>query len=74
KYTLDDGIAAAKAVYGNQYNAVFTLKALSYFDNEELKHISENIKTELIRFVGGSKGLKVMEASGEIGDAEPLSS
>lgn len=32
-WTLADGLAAARAIYGNQYDPIVTLQALSYFDD-----------------------------------------
>lgn len=65
--TLDDGLAAASAIYGKQYNSIFTTKALSYFDNEELKGLSENVKQDLLKIVKNASGEKIISARNEIG-------
>ena len=68
-YDLDDGLAAAKAIYGKQYNPIFTFKALSYFENEELTNLDRKIKDELIQWVNSSKGEKNIRAFKKIGDS-----
>jgi hypothetical protein len=45
--TLEHGIAAASAIYGQQYNAFLTLKALSYFKDGNVSSLPEKIKHEL---------------------------
>ncbi|MEM1408253.1 MAG: nucleotidyl transferase AbiEii/AbiGii toxin family protein [Bacteroidota bacterium] len=66
-YTLSDGLSAAKAIYGNQYNEIFTLKALSYFENEELRELGQDIKDELIEHVDSVGKIKKINAKNEIG-------
>ena len=65
--TLDDGLAAASTIYGKQYSPIFTLKALSYFDNEELKELSEEVKKDLLKMVKETSGKKVLFAGNQIG-------
>ncbi|MEM7108408.1 MAG: nucleotidyl transferase AbiEii/AbiGii toxin family protein [Bacteroidota bacterium] len=66
-YTLSDGLSAAKAIYGNQYNEIFTLKALSYFENDELGKLSQNIKDALLEHVESVGEIKNMDVKNGIG-------
>ena len=47
---LAEGIAAAKAIYGNQYNPLQTLQALCYFDDLP-EPLSEAVRAELAAVV-----------------------
>ena len=47
--SLTKGLAAAGLVYGNQFNAILTLKALAYFAEPELAGLPEDVKTTLTR-------------------------
>lgn len=44
---LPTALAAGKAIYGTQFNPEITLKALSYFDDGNLRQLSEAVKTRL---------------------------
>jgi hypothetical protein len=48
--TLAEGIAAAKAIYGRQYNPVLTLQALTYFDDLG-KPLPDRMKVDLLAAV-----------------------
>lgn len=50
KVTLAEGIAAARAIYGQQYNPVLTLQALTYFDDLG-KTLPERMRVELLAAV-----------------------
>ena len=45
--TLEYGLGAAKAIYGRQYNAIITLKALSCFQDGNVMTLPEKIKNAL---------------------------
>ena len=45
--TLSMGLGAAKAIYGKQYNAAITLKALSFYNDGNLASLPEQIVHEL---------------------------
>ena len=45
--TLEHGIVAASAIYGQQYNAILTLKALSYFKDGNVMSLPNKIKQTL---------------------------
>ncbi len=45
--TLEQGLGAARAIYGEQYNAILTLKALSFFNDGNVKSLPDKIKREL---------------------------
>ena len=44
---LPTALAAGKAIYGHQFNPEITLKALSFFDDGNLRRLSEDIKTRI---------------------------
>jgi hypothetical protein len=46
--TLAHGIGAARAIYGQQYNAVLTLKALCFFQDGNVMALPDKIKQELV--------------------------
>lgn len=46
--TLAHGLAAAKAIYGPQYNAVLTLKALCFFKDGNVTTLPDNIKQDML--------------------------
>jgi hypothetical protein len=48
EFSLEHGLAAARAIYGKQYNAVLTLKSLSYFKGGNLKTLSDDVKQYLV--------------------------
>jgi hypothetical protein len=48
-FTLEQIIGAAQAVYGEQYNAIMTLKALDYFRDGDLGTLPEEVKKTLAR-------------------------
>jgi len=45
--TLEQGLGAALAIYGQQYNAILTLKALSFFNDGNVKSLPDKIKHDL---------------------------
>ena len=49
--TLEYGIGAARAIYGRQYNAILTLKSLSYFQDGNVMTLPDKIKHDLIDMV-----------------------
>lgn len=49
--TLPTALAAAKAIYGKQFNPQITLKALSYFEDIGLCELPEDVKHRLIKAV-----------------------
>ncbi|MBL0700494.1 MAG: nucleotidyl transferase AbiEii/AbiGii toxin family protein [Desulfosarcina sp.] len=49
--TLEDGLGAAKAIYGRQYNAILTLKALSCFQDGNIMTLPDKIKHSLSSMV-----------------------
>lgn len=50
KLNLQEGITAAKAIYGRQYNPILTLQALSFFGDLP-QPLPENIKAELTKAI-----------------------
>ena len=68
--TLPEGIAAARAIYGRQYDPLVTLQALSYFA-DLAEPLDEVTKTDLLAAVGGLslENLPTLSASTEIGAA-----
>lgn len=51
-FTLQDGLAAAQAIYGSQYNPAITLKSLSYFKEGNVPELSKMIQAELVQAIG----------------------
>lgn len=49
--TLEYGIGAAQAIYGQQYNAILTLKALSFFGDGNVMTMPDEIKRDLTNMV-----------------------
>jgi hypothetical protein len=45
--TLPMALTAAQALYGASFNPQITLKALSYFEDGNLRHLPEDAKTRL---------------------------
>ena len=48
---LQDGLAAAQAIYGKQYNPVITLKSLVYFKEGDVAELSQVVKDDLVQAV-----------------------
>jgi len=46
--SLPRALSAAKALYGNAFNPQITLKALSYFDDGDLRSLPEDVKERLV--------------------------
>jgi hypothetical protein len=44
---LPTALAAGRAIYGPQFNPQITLKALSYFDDGNLRHLPDDMKSRL---------------------------
>ena len=42
-------LAAAKAIYGTQFNPQSTLKALAYFEDGDLRHLPQIVKDRLVK-------------------------
>jgi hypothetical protein len=53
--TLPEMLGAAQAVYGEQFNAMITLKALGYFEDGNLAALSEEVKRALRQAVAAVK-------------------
>lgn len=70
--TLPEGIAAARAIYGRQYDPLMTLQALSYFADLP-EPLDDMTKTDLLAAVGAValQNLPTMSGSSEIGAASP---
>ncbi len=49
--TLADGLAAAKTIYGRQYNPLITLKTLQYFEGGNLDTLTEDVRKDLLNSV-----------------------
>jgi hypothetical protein len=47
KVNLATGLAAAQKLYGTSFNPKITLKALSYFDDGDLRTLPEEMKSRL---------------------------
>jgi len=60
--TLADALGAARAVYGEQFNPMISLKALSYFGDGDLTTLPEMVK----------QSLRAAAATKEISNLEPL--
>jgi len=45
---LPTALAAAERLYGSSFNPEITLKALSYFDDGDLRALPEEMKTRLV--------------------------
>lgn len=60
--SLADALGAAQAVYGEQFNPLITLKALSYFGDGDLASLPEAVK----------QSLRVAAAIKEVAHFEPL--
>ncbi len=67
---LQDGLAAAQAIYGNQYNPAITLKSLAYFDDGDVAELSEKIQGNLIQAIKGvsMENIPVIKPSCIIGE------
>ena len=49
RINLPTALAAARAIYGEQFNPQNTLKALSYFDDGNLARLSQPLKDRLVK-------------------------
>ncbi len=69
KIELAEGIAAARAIYGKQYNPVLTLQALSYYGDLS-EELPASMKTDLLAAVKSVslQNLPTVTASQGIGD------
>ncbi len=69
-FNLQDGLAAAQAIYGSQYNPVITLKALSYFREGNVAELPAMIQTDLIQAIGSvsMENIPVVKRSCIIGE------
>jgi len=61
--SLAYGIGAARAIYGMQYNAALTLKALSFFGDGNLMTLPDQIKQALVAMVKTCDLSKIPEIS-----------
>ena len=68
KLNLLDGLASAKAIYGQQYNPILTLQALSYFDDLPTP-LPESMKAKLLTAVKSAtlENLPIRNATQGIG-------
>ena len=46
--TLAQAMGAARAIYGEQYNPLMTLKSLTYFSDGDLHTLTSEQKTKLV--------------------------
>lgn len=53
--SLAQAMAAARAIYGEQYNPALTLKSLTYFGDGDLPKLTTEQKNQLIRIVSNQK-------------------
>jgi len=51
KVTLSEGIAAAQEIYGEKFNPMITLAALTYFDEPDLKRLTTRQRELLVEAV-----------------------
>lgn len=51
RITLPMALAAAEAVYGSQFNALSTLKALAYFDDGNVRRLPQDARARLVAAV-----------------------
>jgi hypothetical protein len=58
--SLPQGVAAAKAVYGSRFNEILPLKALTYYEEPEMKGIPDEVKQRLISAVASFSPLLVL--------------
>lgn len=66
---LPAALAAAKAIHGAQFNPLITLKALSFFDDGDLRSLPQATKDRLAKAARGVDLEKLPEfASGRTGD------
>jgi hypothetical protein len=49
--SLSQSMGAARAIYGEQYNPLITLKSLTYFDDGDLRKLTARQKSQLIEIV-----------------------
>ncbi len=49
---LPTALAAARAIYGGQFNPLATLKALSYFEDGSLRRLPNDVRDRLMRAAG----------------------
>ena len=49
--SLTDALSSAMAIYGPAYNPLLTLKALSFFDDGDLKNLTADQKTQLLNAI-----------------------
>lgn len=47
---MSNRIVAATAIYGNEYNPLLTLKALTVFEDGNLKTLNQDIQNDLTQF------------------------
>ncbi|MDZ7695826.1 MAG: nucleotidyl transferase AbiEii/AbiGii toxin family protein [Deltaproteobacteria bacterium] len=71
KLTLSHGLAAARAIYGSQYNGVLTLKALCFFQDGNVMTLPDEVKGDLTQKVKACDLAPVPEIvpEGTIGEA-----
>lgn len=58
---LSKMLAAAAAIYGNQFNPLISLKAISYHDDPELTQLPQNVRRDLIAAVRDTDPEKLPE-------------
>ena len=65
--SLEEALGAAQAVYGKQFNAAITLKALSYFEDGDLSKLPRQVQDYLIEQSTGVRKLsRIRRVSDEL--------
>ncbi len=69
KLKLPEGLAAAKAIYGDQYHPMMTLKALSWFEGGDLGELEKSVKADILNAVHDVRldHLPKLSINGQIG-------
>ena len=70
---LATALSAARAIYGTQFNPQSTLKALCYFDEGNLRRLSQSVKDRLVKAACevDLARLPMIAASGRSTDNDP---
>jgi hypothetical protein len=55
--SLEDGLGCAQALYGDTFNPALVLKALTFFDDGDLKTLSADVRERLIRAAGSVRAI-----------------
>ncbi len=65
-------LASAKAIYGEQFNPLNTLKALVFFEEGNLNRLSQAVKKQLTGAVRGTDLSKLPHLTAKKPDCEPI--